>query len=56
MFRVVFLGMASLACALSSTSHAEIDRGCVQKLLKICASRKKVVSSGGLRPMLRQPA
>ena len=29
MFRLVFLGLASLACSLNCTSHAEMDQGCV---------------------------
>ena len=33
MFRLVFLGVASLACSLSCTSHAEMDQGCVQRML-----------------------
>ena len=33
MYRRVFLGVASLACSLSSTSHAEMDEGCFQRML-----------------------
>ena len=33
MYRLVFLGVASLACSLSSTSHAEMDEGCFQRML-----------------------
>ena len=33
MYRIVFLGVASLACSLNSTSHAGGDPGCVQRML-----------------------
>jgi hypothetical protein len=33
MYRMVIVGMASISCALGSASHAEMDAGCVQRLL-----------------------